>query len=290
LLRAGIGELFSERAGVLTIGLEGIMLIGSLFGFLVANQTGSLWLGIAAGGAAGLLISLIHAVLSVSFGVSQVVSGVGINILCIGISLTTYRSVFGMASSGVPTAPAQEPIFIPWLSNVPIIGEIFFQQLPLVYIALLLVPVTWFIFYRTELGLKIRSVGEHPLASETLGVNVYSIRYMAVMICGLLTGIAGTFLSLGLLNIFLDNMTAGRGWIALAVVIFGKWKPFGVLWASLLFGLASAFQLRVQAAGFDIPYQFLLMAPYVLTMLALIGAVGRSAAPAALAVPFLKDK
>jgi ABC-type uncharacterized transport system permease subunit len=266
------------------------MLIGSLFGFLVANQTGSLWLGIAAGGAAGVLISLIHAVLSVSFGVSQVVSGVGINILCIGISLTTYRSVFGMASSGVPTAPAQEPIFIPWLSDIPIIGEIFFQQLPLVYVALLLVPITWFIFYRTELGLKIRSVGEHPLASETLGVNVYSIRYMAVMICGLLTGIAGTFLSLGLLNIFLDNLTAGRGWIALAVVIFGKWKPFGVLWASLLFGLASAFQLRVQTAGFDIPYQFLLMVPYVLTMLALIGAVGRSAAPAALAVPFLKDK
>lgn len=290
LLLAGIGELFSERAGVLNIGLEGIMLIGALFGFLVANQTGSLWLGIAAGGAAGLLISLIHALLSVSFGVSQVVSGVGINILCIGISLTTYRSVFGMASSGVPTAPAQEPIFLPWLSDIPVIGPIFFQQLPLVYIALLLVPITWFIFYRTELGLKIRSVGEHPLASETLGVNVYAIRYMAVMICGLLTGIAGTFLSLGLLNIFLDNMTAGRGWIALAVVIFGKWKPFGVLWASLLFGLASAFQLRVQAAGFDIPYQFLLMAPYVLTMLALIGAVGRSAAPAALAVPFLKDK
>jgi len=290
LLLAGIGELFSERSGVLNIGLEGIMLIGSLFGFLVANQTGSLWLGIAAGGAAGVLIALIHAVLSVSFGVSQVVSGVGINILCIGISLTTYRSVFGMASSGVPTAPAQEPIFIPWLSDIPIIGEIFFQQLPLVYVALLLVPITWFIFYRTELGLKIRSVGEHPLASETLGVNVYSIRYMAVMICGLLTGIAGTFLSLGLLNIFLDNMTAGRGWIALAVVIFGKWKPFGVLWASLLFGLASAFQLRVQTAGFDIPYQFLLMVPYVLTMLALIGAVGRSAAPAALAVPFLKDK
>lgn len=290
LLLAGIGELFSERAGVLNIGLEGIMLIGALFGFLVANQTGSLWVGIAAGGVAGLLISLIHAVLSVSFGVSQVVSGVGINILCIGISLTTYRSVFGMASSGVPTAPAQEPIFIPWLSDLPVIGPILFQQLPLVYIALLLVPVTWFIFYRTELGLKIRSVGEHPLASETLGVNVSAIRYMAVMTCGLLTGIAGTFLSLGLLNIFLDNMTAGRGWIALAVVIFGKWQPFGVLWASLLFGLASAFQLRVQAAGFDIPYQFLLMAPYLLTMLALIGAVGRSAAPAALAIPFLKDK
>ncbi len=290
LLLAGLGELFSERAGVLNISLEGIMLIGSLFGFLVANQTDNLWLGIAAGGIAGMFIALIHAVLSVSFGVSQVVSGVGINILCIGLSLTTYRSVFGMASSGVPTAPAQEPVAIPWLSDIPIIGEILFQQLPLVYIALLLVPISWFILYRTEFGLKIRAVGEHPLAAETLGVNVYSIRYACVMICGLLTGVAGTFLSLGLLNIFLDNMTSGRGWIALAVVIFGKWRPFGVLWAALLFGLANAFQLRVQAAGFDIAYQFLLMAPYVLTMVVLVGAVGRSVAPAALAVPFLKER
>ncbi len=290
LLLAGLGELFSERAGVLNISLEGIMLIGSLFGFLVANQTDNLWLGIAAGGIAGMFIALIHAVLSVSFGVSQVVSGVGINILCIGLSLTTYRSVFGMASSGVPTAPAQEPLEIPWLGDIPIIGEILFQQLPLVYIALLLVPISWFILYRTEFGLKIRAVGEHPLAAETLGVNVYSIRYVCVMICGLLTGVAGTFLSLGLLNIFLDNMTSGRGWIALAVVIFGKWKPFGVLWAALLFGLANAFQLRVQAAGFDIAYQFLLMAPYVLTMVVLVGAVGRSVAPAALAVPFLKER
>lgn len=289
LLLAGLGELFSERAGILNIGLEGIMLIGALFGFLVANKTGNLWLGVAAGGGAGILIALIHAVLSVSFGVSQVVSGVGINILCIGISLTTYRWVFGMSSSSVPVAPAQEPVAIPWLSELPVIGQIFFQQLPLVYIALLLVPLTWFIFYKTELGLKIRAVGEHPLAAETLGVNVYFIRYLCVIICGLLTGIAGTFLSLGLLNIFLDNMTAGRGWIALAVVIFGKWKPFGVLWASLLFGLASAFQLRIQAAGFDIAYQFLLMAPYVLTMVALIGAVGRSVAPAALARPYLRE-
>ncbi len=290
LLLAGLGELFSERAGVLNISLEGTMLIGSLFGFLAANKTDNLWLGIAAGGIAGMLIALIHAVLSVSFGVSQVVSGVGINILCIGLSLTTYRSVFGMASSGVPRAPAQEAFAIPWLSDIPIIGEILFQQLPLVYIALLLVPITWFILYRTELGLKIRAVGEHPLAAETLGVNVYFIRYLCVMICGLLTGVAGTFLSLGLLNIFLDNMTSGRGWIALAVVIFGKWKPFGVLWAALLFGLANAFQLRVQAAGFDIAYQFLLMAPYVLTIVVLVGAVGRSTAPAALAVPFLKER
>lgn len=289
LLLAGLGELFSERSGILNLGLEGIMLIGSLFGFLVANQTGSTWLGILSGGLAGLLISLIHAVLSISFNVNQTVSGVGINILCTGISMTVYRTVFGMASSGVPTAPAQEQIHIPGLSNLPFIGPVLFQQLPLVYIALALVPISWLVLYKTEFGLAIRSVGEHPLAAETLGINVRLVRYICVLICGFLTGIAGTFLSLGLLNIFLDNMTAGRGWIALAVVIFGKWTPGGVLSASFLFGLASALQLRLQAAGVQIPYQFLLMAPYVLTIIALVGAVGRSIGPAALAKPYVKE-
>lgn len=289
LLLAGLGELFSERAGVLNIGLEGIMLIGSLFGFLVANQTGNTWLGILLGGVAGLLISLIHALLSITFGVNQTVSGVGINILCLGISMTVYRTVFGMASSGVPTAPAQQPVWIPVLSELPVIGPVLFQQIPLVYIALALVPIAWVILYKTEIGLAIRSVGEHPLAAETLGINVQRLRYACVLTCGFLTGVAGTFLSLGLLNIFLDNMTAGRGWIALAVVIFGKWEPGGLLAASLLFGLANAFQLRLQATGFDIPYQFLLMAPYVLTIVALISAVGRSTGPAALAKPYLKE-
>jgi simple sugar transport system permease protein len=166
---------------------------------------------------------------------------------------------------------------------------VIFQQMPLVYIALALVPLAWVLLYKTEFGLALRAVGEHPLAAETLGINVARMRYACVLGGGFLTGVAGTFLSLGLLNIFLDNMTAGRGWIALAVVIFGKWEPRGVLAASLLFGLANAFQLRLQATGFNIPYQFLLMAPYVLTIVALIGAVGRSVGPAALAKPFVKE-
>lgn len=289
LLLAALGEMLSERSGVLNIGLEGTMLIGSLFGFLVANQTGNTWLGILAGGIAGLLIALIHAVLSVTLSVNQTVAGVGINILCLGISMTVYRTVFGMASSGVPTAPAQQPIYIPVLSDIPVIGPVLFQQMPLVYIALALVPLSWLILYKTEFGLSLRAVGEHPLAAETLGVNVARMRYTAVLLGGFLTGIAGTFLSLGLLNIFLDNMTAGRGWIALAVVIFGKWEPKGVLGAALLFGLAQAFQLRLQSTGLDIPYQFLLMAPYVLTVIALVGAVGRSIGPAALAKAYTRE-
>lgn len=289
LLLAGLGELFAERSGILNLGLEGIMLIGSLFGFLVANKTGNVWLGILCGGLAGMLISLIHAVLSISLNVNQTVSGVGINILCAGISMTVYRTVFGMASSGVPTAPAQQAIYIPVLSDIPVIGPVLFQQLPLVYIAIALVPVAWVVLYKTEFGLAIRSVGEHPLAAETLGINVRMVRYICVLFGGLMTGIAGTFLSLGLLNIFLDNMTSGRGWIALAVVIFGKWRPGGVLGASLLFGLASALQLRLQATGVRIPYQFLLMAPYVLTVIALVGAVGRTNGPAALSKPYLKE-
>lgn len=287
LLLAAIGEMFSERSGVLNIGLEGIMLIGTLIGFLASYMTGNVWLGVLAGALAGSLIALIHAVLSVSMGVSQVVSGVGINILCVGLSMTIYRVVFGPSLISAPMAPGQEPIHVPVLSDLPVVGPVLFQQLPVVYLALALVPISWFVLYRTELGLKIRAVGEQPLAAETLGVSVQGIRYLSVLVCGFLTGLAGTFLSLGLLNIFLDNMTAGRGWIALAVVIFGRWQPWGILGAALFFGFADALQLRIQALGFNIPYQFLLMIPYALTMIALIGAVGRrSASPGALGKPY----
>ena len=289
LLLAGIGEMVGERSGVLNIGLEGIMLIGCLFGFLAANLTGVVWYGIIAGGLAGVAISLIHAFLSINLGVNQVVSGVGINILCSGLSLTIYRAVYGMSSSNIPRAPSQQGLFIPGLSELPVVGPLLFRQLPLVYIAFALVPVAWFLLYRTEFGLKIRAVGEHPMAAETLGINVVLIRYVCVMVTGLLTGLAGTFLSLGLLNIFRDNMTAGRGWIAIAVVIFGRWKPKGVLFASLIFGLANAFQLRLQAVGVDIPYQFLLMLPYVLTMIILMVTYGRSESPAALGKPYVKE-
>jgi simple sugar transport system permease protein len=256
-------------------------------GFLVSYFTGNAWLGVLAGSLAGSLIALIHAVLSVTMGVSQVVSGVGINILCVGLSMTIYRVVFGPSLIKAPMATGLQPIHLPVLSDLPVIGPVLFQQLPLVYIAFALVPITWFVLFRTELGLKIRAVGEHPLAAETVGVSVAGIRYFTVLLCGFLTGMAGTFLSLGLLNIFLDNMTAGRGWIALAVVILGRWSPFGILGAALFFGFADAIQLRLQALGFNVPYQFLLMIPYVLTMLALISAVGRrSAAPGALGKPF----
>jgi simple sugar transport system permease protein len=287
LLLAALGELYSERSGVLNIGLEGIMLIGTLVGFLVSYFTGNAWLGVLAGSLAGSLIALIHAVLSVTMGVSQVVSGVGINILCVGLSMTIYRVVFGPSLIKAPMATGLQPVHLPVLSDLPVIGPVLFQQLPLVYIAFALAPITWFVLFRTELGLKIRAVGEHPLAAETVGVSVAGIRYFTVLLCGFLTGMAGTFLSLGLLNIFLDNMTAGRGWIALAVVILGRWSPFGILGAALFFGFADAIQLRLQALGFNVPYQFLLMIPYVLTMLALISAVGRrSAAPGALGKPF----
>ncbi len=290
LLLAGIGELYGERSGILNIGLEGIMLIGCLFGFMTANMTGVPALGILAGGAAGIVIALIHGVLSISLGVSQVVSGVGINILCTGLSLTIYRAVFGASYSDLPRAPGMTPVQIPLLSDLPVIGTLLFSQLPLVYIAFALVPVTWFVLYRSELGLKIRACGEHPMAAETVGIHVARIRYLCVVITGFLTGIGGTFLSLGLLNFFRDNMTAGRGWIAIAVVIFGRWKPTGIMGAALVFGLASAFQMRLQAIGIDVPYQFLLMIPYVLTMLILIVTYGRSAGPAALGKPFIKEQ
>jgi ABC-type uncharacterized transport system permease subunit len=289
LLLSALGEMLSERSGILNVCLEGMMLVGSLAGFLAANRSGSPWIGVAVGGAAGALTALLHAFLSVSLGVSQVVSGIGINLLCLGLTTATYRAVFGMSMSGVPTAPAMQPVRLPGLAELPILGPVLFDQLPLVYLSLALVPALWFLMARTEWGLTIRAVGEHPLAAESQGVSVRTVRYLCVLTCGVLSGMAGSFLSLGVLSIFLDNMTSGRGWIALAVVIFGRWKPFGILAASMIFGLADALQLRLQIAGVAIPYQFLLMLPYVMTIISLVGAQGRMAAPRALGRPYLRD-
>jgi len=288
LILAGLGELFSERAGVLNIGIEGMMLIGSLAGFLTAYWTKNPWVGLLAGAAAGASLGLVGGCLSISLGADQIVTGLGINIFAAGTAGALYRFVFGISAQRTWGSPLRE-WHLPLLADLPVVGPVFFRQSPLVYLAFALVPVAWFVLFRTPFGLKVRAVGEHPLAGATAGVDVNRIRYGCVLLAGGMAGLAGSFLSVGQMNLFFDNMTGGRGFIALAAVIFGRWMPVGTMAAALLFGATDALQLRLQVLGFKVPHQVLLMLPYLATMVALAGFVGRARLPAALGVPYHRE-
>ncbi len=219
--------------------------------------------------------------ITVKIKINQIVSGVAINLLAVGLTSFFYRALFGITTVPI-TVKAFEPINIPILSNIPIICEIFFNQTVLVYISFLLLPISYYVFYKTSVGLSIRTVGEHPMAADTVGIPVNKVRTICVLVSGALAGLGGCFLSLGQFNMFVDNMVSGSGFIAVAAVIFGKWNPKGVLMASLIFGIADALQIRIQMSGLNIPYQFLLMFPYLLTVVAVTGIVGRTTSPNAL--------
>jgi len=288
LILAAIGEIFSERAGVLNIGLEGMILFGAFGGVVGAFQSGSAWVGLLTAIVAGGLVGLIHAFVSVTLRGDQVVSGAAINILVLGLTTFLSRTIWGVGQQ--PQVAAFSEWKIPFFGDLPVVGEIFFRHLPLVYLAYLLVPVSAFVLYKTSWGLKIRAVGEHPRAADTTGINVAAWRYGCVVLCGMLAGSAGAFLSLGQLHMFLENMSAGRGYIALAAVIFGKWDPLQAMLACLLFGAADASTLRLQALDIKAPYQLVLMIPYLLTFLAFVGLVGKTRPPAALATPYNKEQ
>lgn len=285
ILLAALGELFAERAGVLNIGLEGMMLCGALGGFLGSQATGNPWIGVLTGVFAGCLLALLFAYLTITLSADQVICGIMVNLLALGATGFLHRSIYGITTI-IPSATPLKDWHIPYLSEIPILGPILFQQNPMVYISIALVFVCWFILARTTWGLKIRAVGEYPQSADSVGVSVAKVRYAAVLGCGALAGMGGAFLSLGQLNMFVEHMTAGRGFIALAVVIFGRWHPLGALGASLLFGAAEALQIRIQALGIDIPFQFLAILPYALTVVALVSIAGRSVQPAALGLPY----
>jgi len=288
LLLAATGLIFSERAGVVNIGVEGMMLIGSLAGVVGSYFLGSAWLGVLVAILTGIVCGLFFAYLVVSAQADQVVIGAAFNILGLGVTTSFARVIFGV-NTAPPPIDSFHPVAIPVLSKIPVLGPVLFNQTELVYLALVLVPVAHFILFRTALGLKIRAVGEHPRAADTVGINVYRVRYGACIVGGALAGLAGSYLSLSLLNFFTENMTAGRGFIALAAVIFGKWTPLGTLGATLLFGAGDALQYRLQAANSGIPYQVLLMIPYLLTIAALAGFVGKAIPPAASGKPYSKE-
>ncbi len=289
LFLSGVGEVYSERSGVLNIGMEGFMLFGALFGYMMAVRSGSPWIGALGGMIAGGLLSLVHAYFSVTLGVDQIITGTGIWLFGEGISGFAARTFIWKGGKPAPGAPQFLPLNISWFEKVPIVGPILNQQNILFYIAIGLIVLGSIVLFRTSFGLKIRAAGVNPLAADDAGVSVFATRYIGVLICGALCGLAGVSLSVGIVDTFTERMTAGRGFITLAIVIFANWRPQRVVWGALLFAGASALQLRFQAMGVPVPYPFMVMLPYVIAMIALVGIIRKVSVPTCLAKPFRRE-
>jgi simple sugar transport system permease protein len=277
LILAALGGMFSERSGVINIALEGMMLAGAFTAAAVTHAVGSPFVGLLAGMGAGMLIAAIHALACIGYRADQVVTGTAINILMIGVP-GFLSGAFFLSSGSTPQIPKEQ--LIPW---TPIV------------IAFALVPITWYVLYKTPFGLRLRSVGENPEAADAAGVRVARMRYAGVLLSGILAGIGGAYLSIGQSSLFTRNMTSGRGFIALAALIFGKWRPVQTMLACLLFGLTEAITIQMQGvvklpSGEDIPVQFIHMVPYVLTIVVLAGFIGSSRPPKALGIPYQKER
>jgi ABC-type uncharacterized transport system permease subunit len=280
-----LGGLFSERSGVVNIGLEGMMLMGCFWGVVVSQESGSWVVGLLGAMAAGGLLGLVHAVLSIHLRANQVISGTAVNILGLGITSYGTNAIFGSGGSGdVPRIPS----VMHFLTSVPLVGDVIGGLNLMIYIALALVFVSWFFLFRTAWGLRLRAVGEHPRAADTVGIPVFAIRYAAVTFSGVLAGMGGAYLAFGLGSQFSENMTAGRGFIALAALIFGNWRPFGLLFAALLFGFSQALGDALQTIE-HVNAFLVFNLPYVFTLIALVGVIGRSRAPAADGLPYARQ-
>jgi simple sugar transport system permease protein len=282
---ASIGGAYSERSGVINIGLEGMILMGAFAGVVGTHFLGNAWIGVLCAVLAGGALGLLHAVLCIQFKANQVVSGVGVNILSLGLTTLLLQIIWGNRGASDPVS-GLKPLSIPVIRNIPYLKDVFDKQNPLVYIMMILVVVAWVVMFRTPLGLRIRAVGEHPEAADTVGIHVHRIQYLCVTASGMLSGLGGAYL--GWLNLFSQNMSAGRGFIALAANIFGKWNPAGAFGASLLFSFTDALQIKLQ--GIVAANQFIQMIPYVLTILVLAGAVKRAVPPAALGKHYQKGE
>jgi len=284
---AAIGGMFSERSGVVNIGLEGMMLMGAFFGIWGAVETGSWVLGLVAAMAAGGGLALVHAFFAIHLRADQIVGGTAVNFLALGITGYLYIDVFG--EQGTPSEVPEIPdVRLSFLEDVYFLGPIFGQMNLMIWLSLLLLVVSYVVMFRTPIGLRIRSVGEHPRAADTVGISVYRIRYAAVVVSGMLAALGGAYLSIGFVSSFTENMTAGRGFIALAALIFGNWRPFGAFGAALLFGFSSALAQRLPEYSESGALLFQAL-PYVLTLIAVAGVIGRSVPPAAIGRPYKKQ-
>ena len=286
LVFAALGGMFSERSGVVNIGLEGLMLISAFAGVVGAFLSGSAVVALGFALAAGLVFALIHALMCVTFEADQIISGTAINLLALGGTGFLMVSIFGAGGTS-PRVEGFGEVPIPLLSGIPVVGPALFSQSVLVYLMYVMVPVTYFVLFRTPFGLRLRATGESPEAVDTAGVSVGRMRYYGVALSGLLASLGGIYLSMGVLSAFTENMTGGRGFIALAALIFGRWNPIGAAGAALLFGFALA--VTFSAPQEVIPNEFLQMIPYVLTILALAAFGGRAIAPAAIGRPYRKE-
>jgi len=297
LLYATVGEIFTERSGILNLGVEGIMIMGAVMAFAAAYHSGSVWVGVLVAMLAGALLASIHAFLTVSLRGDQVVSGLVLTIFGTGMASFLGRK---LGPAGVPLVGLVGPKFvrqpIPGLSDLPIVGQSLFNQDVLVYVLYILIPLSWFYLYKTRQGLHLRAVGENPHTADAMGVNVLSSRYLYTVLGGMLIGLGGAHLSLSYTPGWTEGLTAGRGWIAVALVIFAAWDPARAVVGALLFGGVNAIQFRLQAAGTTIPASFLGMMPYIFTIVVLViitwwDAFGRRiGAPAALGQPFVREE
>ena len=289
LLLAALGELVTERSGIMNLGIEGMMLLGAFTSFMITYVTGSLWLGVLAAIVTGGLMALLMAFMAITLKVEQIVTGMSLNLLGAGISLFWLRLMTSTAKVDYLITDIFKQVQIPHLSSLPFVGEIFFSQSWLTYFAFFMVPVIWFFLYRTKYGLQIRSAGENPKAVDTKGGNVARLRYLATIFGGMMAGLAGSFLTLAASPRFVAGISGGRGWLAIVIVIAGNWLPWRITLAALIFAFLDAFQLHVQGVGVQIPYQILLALPYIFAILAMMGSRARSEAPSSLGVPYTRE-
>jgi ABC-type uncharacterized transport system permease subunit len=289
ILIVALAELYSERAGLVNIGLDGIMAFGSLAGFLTCYITKDPYLGILAGAAGGVLINMVYAFCTITLGAEQIVYGMAINIFAPALASFIYKIYFGINSSLI-NATLMSVAPIPLLSKIPVLGNVLFNHTPIVYLAYLLVPVTYVFLNKTKAGLNFKAVGEFPKAAESLGINVIRQKYIASIICGALAGIGGAYLTTCYISTYSDGVVSGRGFIALSAVIFGRWMPGGVLLAALLFGFTDALQLRMQVMNPGTPYQLLAMIPYLCTLFVLAFFGIKKAGPKANGKPYFREE
>lgn len=289
ILIVALAELYSERAGQVNIGLDGIMAFGALSGFLISYITGSPFLGILAGAAGGILVNMVYAFCTITLGAEQIVYGMAINIFAPALASFIYKIYFGISST-LAQATLMNAAPVPFLSKIPVLGPVFFNHTPIVYFTYLLVPLSYVFFNKMKAGLNFKAVGEYPKAAESLGINVIRQKYLACILCGGLAGIGGAYLTTCYISTYSDGVVSGRGFIALSAVIFGRWMPGGVLLAALLFGFTDALQLRLQVMSQTTPYQLLAMLPYLCTLFVLAFLGIKKAGPMANGKPYFREE
>ena len=290
LLLAALGEMVTERAGILNLGVEGTISVGAFTGYIVADTSGSLYLGVLGGLLGGVFLAAIMAFLTVTVKVEHVVAGLALNLFGIGMAFFLLRTVFGTDGVEVPSVDTFSPVEIPLLSKLPAVGDILFSQHWLTYLVVVIAIAMWVFLERTTYGLELRSVGHNPEACDMRGVNVQRIQYAAVMFGGGMAGLAGAFLTLFATGLYFPDISAGRGWVALAIVIFGNWRMGRIVFGALLFGYLEAYQLSLQGRGVNVPNQLLLALPFVLTIVALVANRSRSREPLHLGVPYFRGQ